>query len=461
MTDAALEHRELMVSGSIDRAILHLGAPAALSAMLQAGFLIVDAFWLGRVGAVALAAASTAGFVMWMAQVVGEGLASGSGAVLARAVGAGDAAAARRASAAGQALAVWGSLAVTGTGLALLGASFRFMGTSAEVTEAGAAYLRIILLAMPAYFVLTWISAAFRAAGDARTPLKLLALAAAINVVGDPLLIFGLGPLPRLGIVGAALATAASWLVGAVLGWRLLARKNLQPGWLDFLRPPAECGRALRVGVPLGAEGALFSLIYLFLTRITTTFGTPAVAALGVGHKLEVFNYFVCVGMGAAATTLVGQSVGSGDRVRARRAAWRALFVTAVPVGLVTMVLVRFPGAAIAVFINDHEVVAAGLTYVLLVGMSQVFMAAEVVLLGAFAGLHWTAVPAALEITLTGLRVPLAWWLVQLGWGVEAVWFAIGATTVVKGMVLIVLLAAKTATHRGRQTVQSQQTGGN
>ena len=88
--DEVLKHRELMVSGSIDRAILHLGAPAALSALLQAGFLVVDAFWLGRVGPVALAAASTAGFVMWLAQTIGEGMAAGSGSVLAAAVGSGD-----------------------------------------------------------------------------------------------------------------------------------------------------------------------------------------------------------------------------------------------------------------------------------------------------------------------------------------------------------------------------------
>jgi Na+-driven multidrug efflux pump len=240
-----------------------------------------------------------------------------------------------------------------------------------------------------------------------------------------------------------------------VVGWARLKRMNLQPGHLDFLRPPAESGPALRVGLPLGAEGALFSLIYVFLTRITTIFGTPAVAALGVGHKLEVFNYFICVGMGAAATTLVGQSLGAGDLRRARRCAWRTLFVTALPVGLVTVVIVAFPRTAVAVFINDDQVVAAGVTYVLMVGMTQLFMAAEVVLLGAFAGLQWTGVPAALEISLTAVRIPLAWWLVELGWGVEGVWFAIAVTTVVKGALLAVLLAMRTTTHRGVQGVQS------
>jgi len=112
-----MRYRELMVSGAIDRAIFHLGAPAAMAALLQAGFLVVDTFWLGRVGPVALAAASTAGFTMWLAQTLGDGAASGSGSVLARAIGAEDRRGAERAAAAGQTLGVWGSAIVSTVGL--------------------------------------------------------------------------------------------------------------------------------------------------------------------------------------------------------------------------------------------------------------------------------------------------------------------------------------------------------
>lgn len=442
MPPHALRHRELMVSGSLDRAVLHLGAPAALAALLQAGFLVVDTFWLGRVGPAAIAAASTAGFVMWLAQTLGEGAAAGSGAVLAHAVGAGDVEGARQATAAGLSLAVWGSLAVTGGGLLLSREVFLFMETAEPVTRAGSAYLRIILAGMPAYFLFAWLSAAFRATGDARTPLRLLGVAAAVNVVMDPLVIFGIGPVPAMGVAGAALATVTSWVVGTALGWRILHRLELRPAPMVFLTPPAVSWRALQVGLPLGAEGALFSLIYIFLTRITTGFGTPAVAALGIGHKLEVLNYFVCAGMGAAATTLVGQSLGAGDPGRARRAGWRTLFLTTLPVGAVTAVLVAFPARAVAVFSGAPAVVEAGTTYVLLVGMSQLFMAAEVVLLGAFAGAHRTALPATLEITLTAARVPLAALLVAGGWGVSGIWAAIAGTTVIKGLVLGALFAA-------------------
>jgi len=441
--DDVLKHRDLMVSGSIDRAILHLGAPAALSALLQAGFLVVDAFWLGRVGPVALAAASTAGFVMWLAQTIGEGLAAGSGSVIAAAVGSGSRHAVRRAAAAGQGLAVWGSVVVLVLGLLSNRAIFEFMGTDRPVTEAGIAYMVVILLGMPAYFLFAWITAAFRAAGDAATALKLLAVAAVINLVLDPLLIFGLGPFPQMGVAGAALATVISWLVACSRGWWMLEGLGIRPAVLDFLRPPRESWQALRVGLPLGLEGALFSVIYILLTRVTTTFGTPAVAALGVGHKLEVFNYFVCAGMGAAATTLVGQNLGAGAPDRARRAAWRTLFLTIGPVGLVTTVLVTFPEAAVSVFSSDPEVVAAGTTYILIVGLSQVFMAIEVVLIGAFAGAQWTVVPAVVEIGLTAARVPLAFWLVDQGWGVEGVWVAISVTCVAKGALLAVLFAAR------------------
>jgi putative MATE family efflux protein len=450
VTGDSLRYRELMVRGNLDRAILHLGAPAATAALLQAGFLVVDTFWLGRVGPVAIAAASTAGFVMWLAQTLGEGVASGSGAVLAQSVGAADPERARRAAAAGQALGVWGSLLVAGLGLLLVEPTFAFMGTGPAVSAAGGGYMRVILLGMPAYFLFAWIAAAFRATGDARTPLKMLGVAAAVNVVLDPVLIFGLGPVPRLEVLGAALATVASWLVAAAWGWSRLGGLGVRPAALDFIRPPRETWRALSIGLPLGLEGALFSLIYIVLTRITTGFGTPAVAALGIGHKLEVLNYFICAGMGAAATTLVGQNLGAGDRVRARRSGWRTLFLTCLPVGAITLAIVAWPEVAVRVFSSDESVVAAGVTYALIVGMTQLFMAAEVVLMGSFAGAEWTAWPASVEIGFTAARIPLAWALVDAGWGIESVWTAIAVTTVVKGVLLAVMFAWRMRTHGPR-----------
>jgi putative MATE family efflux protein len=440
----ALLYRELMVSGSVDRAILHLGAPAAMAALLQAGFLVVDTFWLGRVGPVALAAASTAGFTMWLAQTLGEGAAAGSGSVLARAIGAEDGEGAVRSAAAGQTLGVWGSAIVSAAGLLLSHATFAFMGTDAVVTAEGLKYMWVIFAGIPLYFLFVWLSAAFRAVGDARTPLRLLALAAVVNVLVDPVLIFGPGPLPALGVTGAALATVAAWLVASARGWILLGRLGIRPQVFAFLRPPLdETWRALKVGLPLALEGALFSLIYILLTRVITSFGTPAVAALGIGHKLEVLNYFVCAGIGAAATTLVGQNLGAGESRRAVRCAWRSLFLTCLPVGAITVFLVAFPEVAIGVFSGDGDVIAAGVTYVLLVGMTQLFMAAEVVMLGAFAGVQWTVWPAVVVVGFTAVRVPLAMWLVARGWGVEAVWFAIASTTVVKGILLAALFGVR------------------
>lgn len=200
---------------------------------------------------------------------------------------------------------------------------------------------------------------------------------------------------------------------------------------------------ALKVGIPLGFEGAFFSVIYIFLTKVTTDFGTPAVAALGVGHKLELLNYFVCAGMGAAATTLVGQNLGAGNPGRAARAAWRTLFLTCLPVGAVTLVLVSFPEQAVAVFNADPEVVAAGTTYVLFACLSQLFMAIEVVCLSAFAGAQWTAVPAAVEIGLTAARVPIAMALVAFGFGVEGIWIAIAGSTVLKGTMLGIMFLVR------------------
>ena len=441
MPEKAFAHRALIVTGTLDRAILQLGAPAALAALLQAGFLVVDIFWLGRVGGAAIAAASTAGFVMWLAQALGEGAATGAGALVARAVGAQESPAVQRATAAGLATALWGSLLVAAVGLALTPAVFAFMGTAPDVAGPGKVYLRIILAGMPLYFAFVWMAAAFRAVGDSRTPVRLLLAAGGLHLLADPLLIFGLGPLPGLGVAGAALSTVGSWLAACLVGFWRLHKAGMWPQARAVLRPSREIWKALRIGLPIGAEGAFFSVIYIFLTRITSLFGTPAVAALGIGHKLEVLNYFVCAGMGAAATTMVGQNLGAGDVRRAARAGWRTLFLTLLPVGAVTTALVALPAQVTAVFTSDPAVIALVVLYVLIVGMSEPFMAFEVVLIGAFAGAHRTLTPALVQISLSLARVPLAWWLVSRGWGVEAVWAAIAITCALKGLVLAIMFA--------------------
>ena len=156
------------------------------------------------------------------------------------------------------------------------------------------------------YFVVT---AAFRSAGDTRTPFVLLGASVLLNLVLDPLMILGWGPFPALGVYGAALATVLTRGLGFIVGIVLLYRRGgIRLGWsLPVARTIA------RIGLPTMLTGVLFSVIYMLLVRVVGRFGTPAIAALGVGHKIEGISYMICVGFGLAAETLVGQNLGAGQ----------------------------------------------------------------------------------------------------------------------------------------------------
>ena len=189
------------------------------------------------------------------------------------------------------------------------------MHTPPEVTALGKRYLGTYLLGAPLIFGFFAIDAAFRAAGDTRTPFLLLLGCVIAALALDPVLILGLGPAPRLGIAGAAVATIFTRSVAFLIGIVILVRRRM----VTFGARARTLRAIVRVGLPTAVTGVVFSNIYVVLTRTTTKFGTPALAALGVGHRVESWSYMVGVGFGAAAAAIVGQNLGAGQVERAER----------------------------------------------------------------------------------------------------------------------------------------------
>ena len=196
------------------------------------------------------------------------------------------------------------------------------MHTPPDVTELGRSYLRVYFLGAPLIYGYFAIDASFRAAGDTRTPFALLLVSTACTLVLDPVLILGLAGAPRLGIVGAAIALVLTRGGACIAGLVLLRQR----GMLRLHRFSWRTVRAItRVGLPTAATGIMFSLIYVALTRTTTRFGTPALAALGLGHRVESWLYTIGVGFGAAAAAIIGQNLGAGLVARAERVGWVTL----------------------------------------------------------------------------------------------------------------------------------------
>lgn len=428
-----------LATDSLPRVVVRLGLPAVASALLLTAFVSLDSAWVGHfVGGAGLAAVSTSIFWIWMVVSMAEMVSVGLTAVASRRHGERrDAEAAR---AVGDALVFTGGLgiATAALGLYFLPRLFATMETPPAVTALGMQYLGTYLAGAPLIFGYFVVDAAFRAAGNTRLPFIMLVCATIIAAVLDPILITGWGPFPQLGVRGAALATIGVRGSLCVVGVLMLKHRGLVAfGAIEWTR----IATIVRIGLPTAATGVVFSLIYVVMTRTTTRFGTPALAALGLGHRIESWMYMVGVGFGAAAAAIVGQNLGAGQPDRAARAGWLTLAMTGVPGVIACAALLLFPDTLAGLFSADAAVVAEASRYLQTAAYAQLVVSGETVLEGALGGAGWTLPPMITSTAITLARVPLAAWA-AMHWGTTGIWWVISLTAIARALAMMGLWAS-------------------
>lgn len=442
--------KPLLIDQPIARAIRLVALPAVGSMLVRFTNHAVDQFWIGRLShaAEALAAIASANFLVWAVYSQAALFTTGLQALVSRAVGSQDPAAKARAEKHGLALALLLGVAVCALGLVSLDWILRFQEVAPQVRVLAKQYLTIILAGLPISYVGLAIETIYAAEGDTRTPFRLATLALVGNFLLDPLLIRGAGPIPSLGIVGAALAT-----VGVQL-FQMLALLWLHTRKERLVRVRFEVTqwfRFLQLGVPVAVSGTLFSLIYIALVRILSPFGTAPVAALGLGHTIEGLPHFLCVGFSMAAATLVGQNLGADRPDAAGHAGWQVVWTLTRVLIPVALGYGLFAGPLLAIFMNppDADVIRYGQQYLWAAAVAQVWRGWELVLLNAMNGAGYTVVPNVVDTAILMLRLPLAWWLAQrLGMGPWGVWLSIGSMMVVGAVAMALLFRSGAWRHR-------------
>ncbi len=434
MTTTARSTGALTV-GPLRPVILRLAAPAVAMMACHFCFNLIDAIWVGRlIGPAALAAVSTAGFYVWVLLSLGEMVEVGLIAVAARRHGEGDPERAARAAAAAVGYALIAGTVVSVTGLALTDWLFRVMTVPPEVARLGHAYLSTWLLGGPLVFGFFAVEATFRASGDTRTPFLILAASVVLSIGLDPLLIAGVGPFPRLGVEGAATASVmvrgGGFLIGLIIAVRRGLLRVRAPDWRVI-------PTILRVGAPLSLAGVLLSVIYMWLTRFTSRFGTPALAALGVGHKVEGLGFIAISGFALSASALVGQNLGAGQEGRARQAARLTVGYCLMATAVTAVAFLSIPRVLVGLFTSDAAVIADGALYLRVIAFAQIGQTFELILEGALAGAGYTFWPQVTSTTLTALRVPLsAWWSQSMG--LLGIWLALSLTAIARGVAMTI-----------------------
>lgn len=443
---------ESVLRGHPYRAIMRLAWPATLSMILHTLFAVVDLIWVGRLGAVPIAAVISATFVVWIIYSLVSILSTGVVAMVSRFLGAGQYDLAREVTEETWRFALVFACAIAIPGYIFREPSIAIMRLEPHVAKIASDYLGIYYLTSAFIVISEWAAALFRASGNTRTPVAVFAIGLALNIVLDPLFIFGIGPFPRMETVGAAVATGISYGISTLIIFWLLKRNKLPfivrlafVGRMDWRR----IGRLVMIGVPISISGIVFSIVYLFINRITAGFGTEIVATLGIGNRIESINYLVAYGFSLATATLVGQNLGAQNPQRAAEMAHKTIRLVSAYIGVTSIFFLIFPEVIVRVFTEDPLVIEAGCNYVRILALSQVFMGWEIVLEGAFSGAGDTLPPMIVAIPGAIVRIPLAWLLAHhWGLGADGIWWAITATTVGKGAVLYVWFARGSWKHR-------------
>ena len=431
---------EALTEGHLLKATIGLTTPMLVGAILQNTLSLIDLFWVGRLGGAAVAAVAMAGTIVMVLFPMLMGLSTGTIALVARAVGARKTDEA--AGIAGQSLMLALVLGGVAAALGWVWADdlFRLLGAAPDVAASGEAFLRILLLGSVTVFVLFIGNAALQGAGDAVTPMVVMAISNIVNIVIAPFLIFGIGPFPRLEVRGAAWATVFSQAVAAAVSLYYLfsGRTNLHVRWSHWKPEPGLAWRILRIGIPGSGQMLSRSLMNAVMMRIVAGCGTAAVAAYGVGLRLHMIVLMPAFALGGAAATMVGQNLGAGKPARARRAAWLATGLDAAIMAVSALVLMAFAPALIRVFNAEREVVEIGARYLRIVSPFYVFTALGIVLGRALNGAGDSVAPMIITVlTLWGLQVPLAIEFARL-WqpATVGIWWAIIAAMTVNGLLI-------------------------
>jgi putative MATE family efflux protein len=387
---AALSPRtRLLLEGPVAPTLLRLAAPNVLVMVLQAAVSTLDAVFVGWLGSDALAGVSLVfPLVMLMQTMSAGGMGGGVASAVARALGGG-----RRADA--DALVVHALLIAL-----VMGAAFTFvlgmagpalyaaMGGTGPVLDSAVLYSRVLFGGAIAYWLFNTLGSAIRGTGNMALPASVMLASGLLYLVLSPALILGWGPLPRVGIAGAAVASVASFSLGslALLAFLFSGRSLVRPTLRGLRLTGPLFWEILRVGAPGALNTVLTNLTIVLLTSLVGPFGAAALAGYGMGARLEYLQIPIVFGLGSALVTMVGTSVGAGNFARAERVAWVGAGIAAGVTGAIGLLAALFPYAWLGLFTGDADVLATGARYLGIVGPFYGFFGAGLALYFASQG---------------------------------------------------------------------------
>jgi putative MATE family efflux protein len=435
------------------RAVFLLAVPMVLELVLESTFAVVDIFFVGKLGASAVATVGLTETYLFLLYSIAMGLAMAVTAIIARRIGEQKREEAAITAVQAMFIALLASLPFSVLGIVFAQDMLRLMGADAWSIEHGYRYTQWMLGGNAVIMLLFVINAIFRGAGDAASAMRVLWVANGLNIVLDPILIFGLGPIPAMGVEGAAIATNIGRGAGVLMQLWILFRGGKHIGvaisqlvWRGSLVLSI-------VRTSLGGIGQMIVAMtsWIFLMRILASIGSEAVAGATIAIRIMMFTLMPAWGMSNAAATLVGQNLGAQQPERAEASVWRIGWYNMVFTLAVSVVFFLFHERLIAIFTSDPAVIAVGGEWLRILSYSYFVYGWWMVAVQAFNGAGDTVTPTKINVVFFWLiQIPLSYWLaLSLGWQHSGVFWAVFVSETAVGLFTLWLFS------RGRwKTVQ-------
>ena len=429
-----------LTQGGIFRQLLRLALPLMAISFIQMTYNLVDILWIGRLSSRSVAAVGSIGMLMWMMNSVALISKVGAEISIGQSIGA------RRLDHASLYASHTTTLAL------LLGISFgiffllfphpyvAFYRLEHSIAMEAASYLRIMAVGIPVMFLILNFSGIYIGSGRSDIPFYFNATGLIFNILLDPLMIFGMGPIPAMGVEGAALATVLSQVVVLLLFITHLKRRNGLLGRFRFLISPSRrfTINILKLGLPVAAMNVYFAFINMNLARSASLYGGHlGITSQTTGGQIEGITWNTSNGFATALGSFVAQNFAAGKMLRAARAFRYTLMMMGLLGGIVSAAFIFRGEWIFSMFVPEREAYIAGGDYLLILGFSQLFMMLEITTQGIFNGLGKTSPPAIVSVVFNTLRIPLALFL-GARIGVTGVWWAISITSLFKGSILFI-----------------------
>ena len=441
-TDEGMRMEGNLTKGPILKTLTKLAIPIMASSFLGTLYNITDMAWIGLLGSKAVAGVGVGGMFTWLSQGLSSIARMGGQVQVAQCIGRGDKESAHKYAQTAMQLSLYMGLLFAVFSLVFVHQMVGFFNlTDVEAYDAAISYTRIACGLIVFSFMTMTLTGVYTAQGDSKTPFLANLVGLVTNMILDPLLILGPGPLPKLGVSGAAIATVtAQFIVMSILVMRILVTKKenvLKEIQLFEKIQPKYVRGICKIGIPTALQGMAYCMISMVLTRMVSGFGAEAIATQRVGGQIESVSWNTADGFGAALNAFIGQNYGAGKMDRVKKG-YRASLITVGVWGLfITLLFVCFPEQISGVFFHEPTAIATAVGYMIIIGYSEAFMSVELMTVGALSGLGKTHLCSVISITLTSARIPLAIFLSGTALGLLGIWWALTATSVVKGIVFV------------------------